>query len=152
MPGDFSIAVADMDQYTLMFANVSLSKGAGQSGYADGEFFTAKQLKPSFTFVEGTDGSVARSKTNSRMIEMTLSFLQTSANNSYLSTLLQADENTPGGIGIGSFVLKDLQGTTLIACTRCWITTPADVNLNRGAEPRKWMLHGIKSVYLVGNN
>jgi hypothetical protein len=152
MPGEFSLATADMDQYLILLAGVALSQGAGQSGYADGEFFNGKQMKPSFTAVEGTDGSVARSKTNSRLCEMTLSFLQTAQQNNFLTGLLTLDENAPNGAGIGSFELRDMQGTTLILCSRAWITGPAEVVLNRGVEARKWTLNGIRSIWAVGSN
>jgi hypothetical protein len=152
MPGEFSLATADMDQYLMLLAGAALSQGAGQSGYGDGEFFNGKQLKPSFTAVEGTDGSVARSKTNARLVEMTLTFLQTAQQNNFLSQLLYLDENAPNGAGIGSFELRDMQGTTLILCTRSWITGPAEIVLNRGVEGRKWTLNAIKSLWNVGSN
>jgi len=152
MAGEWSIAVADADQYRIAVAGVTLSRGAGQSGYADGEYFTSSQPKDSFVIVEGTDGSVARSKTNTRVVEMSLNLLQTSASNAYLSGLLASDENAPNGAGIGSFVVEDLQGTTLILCTRAWIKKPADVSLDRAAKERKWLFTGLRSVYLVGGN
>lgn len=150
--GDFSIAVADADQYRIAVAGVPISRGAGQSGYADGEFFTATQPRESFGFVEGTDGSVARSKTNSRIVELHIKLLQTSSSNAYLSALLISDENAPNGAGIGSFIVQDSQGTTLLLCTRAWIVKPADVSLDRSATERDWMFHGIKSLWNVGGN
>ena len=105
---EWTIATADADQYRLTVAGVPISQGAGQSGYADGEFFSCDQPKESFIIVEGTDGTVARSKTNTRVLEMAVTLLQTSASNAYLSGLLINDENNPNGAGIGSFVLQDL--------------------------------------------
>lgn len=152
MSGDFSVKTADMDQYVILFAGVTLSNGAGQSGYADGEFFSAKQSAPSFTVTEGTDGSLTRSKTNRRLCEYTLTFLQSADQNAFLSSVLSGDENAANGAGIGSFELQDLSGTTLLLSTRAWIIGPPDVVLNRGAEGRKWVLNGPKSLWLVGGN
>jgi hypothetical protein len=149
---EFSIAVADADQYRLMVAGVAISQGAGQSGYADGEFFTSDWADDLFKAVVGTDGSVARSKVNNRLINMTVSLLQTSSSNAYLSSLFNLDINQPNGAGIGSFVLQDLQGTTLILCTRAWISKPAPVSLDRAAKERKWNFQGIASTYVVGGN
>jgi hypothetical protein len=152
MSGEFIVAVCDADQYRIQVAGVDISRGAGQSGYADGEYFTSTQPKDSFVYVEGTDGSVARGKTNSRIVEMSINLLQTSVSNAFLSILLATDENAPNGAGIGSFVLQDMQGPTRIVCTRSWIRKPADVSVDRGAKERKWGIIGVKSVYVIGGN
>lgn len=150
--GDFDLSVADSDQYRLMIAGAPISNGAGASGYGDGEFLKVSQSNESFIVVEGTDGTVARSKRNTRLIDIELTLLQTSASNAFLSMLLALDVNQPNGAGIGSFVLEDLQGTTLILCTRAWLQKPADVTLDRGATARKWPLKGLWSVFLVGGS
>jgi hypothetical protein len=141
-----------MDQYRLAIAGVSIAQGAGQSGYADGEFFTSDWADDLFQAVVGTDGSVARSKKNNRLINFTISLLQTSTSNAYLSSLFNLDISQPNGAGIGSMVLQDSQGTTLISCTRSWISKPAPVSLDRMAKERKWVFQGIASIYLVGGN
>lgn len=150
--GDFDLSVADSDQYRLMIAGAPISNGAGASGYGDGEFLKVSQSNESFIVVEGTDGTVVRSKRNTRLIDIELTLLQTSASNAFLSMLLALDVNQPNGAGIGSFVLEDLQGTTLILCTRAWLQKPADVTLDRGATARKWPLKGLWSVFLVGGS
>lgn len=150
--GEFSLKVADADQYRVMLAGIGISQGAGQSGYADGEFLNIGQPKDGFVIVEGTDGSVARSKTNTRIVEISINLLQTSNSNAVLSALHAIDVNTPNGAGVGSFVLQDMQGTTLVLCTKAWIRKPADISLDRAAKERKWLLHGLYSVFLVGGN
>lgn len=152
MGTEFSLKVADADQYRLMVAGVAINNGPGQSGYADGEFLTISQPKDGFVIVEGTDGSVARGKTNTRIVEISIKLLQTSASNAILSALHALDVNTPNGAGVGSFVLQDMQGTTLVLCTKCWVRKQADISLDRSATTREWMLHGLYSVYLVGGN
>lgn len=149
---DFDLAEYDADQFKIQVAGIQIAKGPGKSGYADGEFLSVKKTKDSFTIVEGTDGTVARSKVNSRTIEIELTLLQTNATNADLSALWQSDENNPNGQGIGSFLVQDLQGTTKIMCTKSWISKPADVVLDRGAKGRKWMMSGLYSVYNVGGN
>jgi|ERR1022692_2444868 hypothetical protein len=148
----FSVKVADADQYLIAVAGNPVSLGAGQSGYADGEFLTVKQGTDSFIDVVGTDGSVARSKTNNRMVDVSLMLLSTNSYNAYMSGLLLADVNTPNGAGIGSFVVEDLAGTTLVLCTRSWIVGPADISLDRGAKTRTWKIRGVWDVMLVGGN
>ena len=149
---EFSLSVADADQYVIEIAGATISNGAGASGYGDGEFLKITQINDSFLVVEGTDGSVARSKRNTRLLDIELTLLQTSSSNDFLSELLSLDVNQPNGAGIGSFVMTDLQGTTIILCTRAWINKPADVTLDRSATARKWPLKALYSTFLVGSN
>ena len=150
--GEFNLSVADADQYRIMVAGAPISNGAGASGYADGEFLKIALKNDGFIVVEGADGSVTRSKRLTRLIDIELSFLQSSSNNVFLSALWNLDQNAANGAGIGSFVLQDLSGTTLVSCTRAWVNKPADVMLDRGATTRKWPLIGLYSVLLVGGN
>ena len=148
----WSVAVADADQYVIAVAGNPVSQGAGNSGYADGEFLTITQPTASFLTVEGTDGSIARSKSNSRLLDIKLNLLQTNSYNTYLSGLLLSDVNQPNGAGIGSFVVEDLAGTTLVLCTRAWIQKPSDISLDRSAKVRSWPIVGVWDVLLVGGN
>lgn len=147
---EFAVDVADADQWNLQVAGVTISTGPGQTGYADGKFFTSKQKSASFTSKEGTDGRVARAKTNRRLVEATISLLQTSPSNAFLSGLHQLDVNQPNGAGIGSLIMQNLQGTSVIRCTRSWIVTFADVELDRDVTMRTWTLEGPWSVYFIG--
>ena len=149
---DFDLKVADADQYRIMVAGGPISNGAGASGYADGEFLKCSLRNDGWIEVEGTDGTVVRSKRNSRLVDIEITLIQGASSNDYLSVLYALDTNQPNGAGIGSFVVEDLQGTTVILCTRAWVKKPADVVLDRGATARKHMLTGIASVFLVGSN
>ena len=148
----FSVKAVDADQYVIAFAGNPVSLGAGQSGYADGEFLTISQTTDAFTTVVGTDGSVARSKTNNRLLDIKLILLQSNSYNAFLSGLLLADNNAPNGAGIGSFVVEDLSGTTLVLATRAWISKPADISLDRGAKARSWAFQAVYDVLLIGGN
>lgn len=152
MGADFRIAVTDADQYTLSLAGVAIAVAPGQSGFNQDEFFSISQVSDSFEDDVGADGWVERWKTNDRRVEGGITLLQSSSSNDYLSSLHALDCNQPNGAGVGSLQLKDLQGTTLILCTRTWIAKPADVALGRKSKPRKWKLRGIWSIYLVGSN
>ena len=110
----FQVLEYDADQIRISIAGVAIAQGAGVSGFADGEFLSLG-FKPQFTLVKGTDGSATRSKTNDRETEIKINLMQSSSVNAILSALLMADVSTPNGTGIGSFVVADLQGTTLVS-------------------------------------
>ena len=148
----YNVQEYDSDQQFIEVAGVAISQGAGQSGFADGEFLSIK-FPEGFTFVKGTDGTIARSKTNDPSCEIMLNLLQTNSANAALSALYALDINQPNGAGIGSFVLKDLQGTTFVICATAWINKPADITLDRGAKGRSWPITGILSAApIIGGN
>jgi hypothetical protein len=151
--GDFTVSICDADQWFLSFAGVALSRGAGASGYADGVFLKGSAEKPSFTTVEGTDGSVARSKTNSRLYHVELHLLQTNAqSNGFLSSMLAADEANPNGAGVGTFIAQDLNGTSYLKMLKCWLEKWPDWELDRTAKERVWLISGVRSKLLLGGN
>ena len=145
----FQVVEYDADQVVILLAGVALSQGAGQSGWADGEFVSVA-FKPQFSLVKGTDGSATRSKTNDRETNIKINLMQTTTANSYLSALLMADVSTPNGTGIGSFQLLNLQGTLLVSVPMAWITAPADITLDRGAKGRSWPVTGLWDVLSIG--
>lgn len=154
MPGSgvWSVKEADADQYRVMVTGVAISKGAGQSGYTDGEFLNVAPARPIFESVEGTDGSISWSATNSRLLKIKLVLAQTSGSNAFLSSLTLKDQNKPNGAGIGSFIVEDLQGTTLLLCSRSRITNWPDFTLNRTSQPRSWAFEAVWDTYVVGGN
>jgi structural protein KPP10_ORF10 len=149
----FDTKIYDADQVAAGFAGVLISKGAGASGYADGEFIRIVQNAESFTAIEGTDGTVTRSKTNRRLCTITIRVMQSnSATNGFLSAMLLLDEGAPNGAGIGTFFVKDLQGTTLFEAQYCWVVKPPDQSFDREAKEREWQLMCVRDNILVGGN
>lgn len=149
---DFDVKEYDSDQYRISFSGVALSKGAGATGYADGVFLKITAKKKAFTWVEGTDGTLVRSKTNSRAFEAELSFLQTTSANDFLSSMLNSDEQAPNGVGIGTLVVEDLQGTTVFKSLKCCVEGWPDQEFDASAKDRKWLISGSRSKINVGSN
>jgi hypothetical protein len=147
----FQVLEYDADQIRISIAGVAVAQGAGVSGFADGEFLSIG-FKPQFTMVKGTDGSATRSKTNDRECEIKIILMQSNSLNAALSALLFADVSTPNGTGIGSFIVEDLQGTTLISVPTAWISAPAEVSYDRGAKARSWPISGLWDVLVLGGN
>jgi hypothetical protein len=134
-------SVYDPDRIRFSIAGIAVSQGAGVSGYADGQFVAIK-FPDSFMDVEGTDGSFTRSKTNKTLCDITMNLMQTNALNAALSALVTVDINTPNGQGIGSFVLADLSGIAFVSFSAAWIKKYADMEFDRGAKGRAWIMRG----------
>lgn len=127
--------VYDADEVSASLGGIPLNKGT-----ADGEFLRISMETDAFTDVVGTDGEVTRSKSNDRRATVEVILMQTSDTNDLLSALHVADLNAPGGVGIGSFLVRDRQGRAVFQADKAWISKEPDVVYDRGATARSWML------------
>lgn len=149
----FDMKVWDPDRLRITFGAFRISRGSGASGYASGDFAKLVQEKASFTEVEGTDGTVTRSKTYSRLTSFTLMTMQSnSLTNGFLSAQLFADETGINGAGILPLLIQDLNGTTLFQALRAWVSKPADQDFSAEAKPREWLIKAIRDAIIVGGN
>lgn len=136
----------DPDKVVIYFAGITVQ------GYADGSFVEVARLSPAFKDEIGTDGEVARSKTNDRRLKVTVKLIQTSSTNSAFSSLLTVDENAPNGAGVGSFQIQDLQGATLVSGAQAWLVGYPDQDFDRTAKSREWEIRVARATVFVGGN
>lgn len=140
------LKVYDADQVSVSLAGIPLS------GYADGEFLRIEESADAFTSVVGTDGQATRSKTNNRLVTITLLLMQSSDSNDLLSALHQSDLSSPGGAGVGAFLARDRNGNAVYRCGQCWVKKAPNVSFGREAGPREWTLEGVLSERTDGGN
>jgi hypothetical protein len=137
--------IYDADRVTLVLGGITID-----SGLADGEFFKIEPTTEAFTTVVGTDGEVARSKTNDRRVKGTIRVLQTSAGNAALSALHNLDMETSNGAGVVPLMLKDNNSTaTIIEAEQCWISKNPSVTFSRGAEVREWPFEAASAKFFL---
>ena len=138
--------VYDSDQVFCSVAGVPIS------GFADGEWLRIERETAKFDDVVGTDGEVTRSKTNDDRATITVRLMQSSPTNDLLSAIHLSDANTPGGVGVGPFLLIDRQGTTLVNAEKCWISKEPNISLDRTATEREWTIRCAKLISFHGSN
>ena len=126
--------IYDSNEVQISFAGVPVT------GYADGQFLSITHTSDAFVSMVGTDGQVARSKSNDNRAEISIDLLQTSPTNAAFSAIHLADKNAPGGAGIGAFLCVDLNGTSLYAAGNCWIKRSPDPTFDREPTSRTWLL------------
>lgn len=131
------VKVYDSKDVTLAFFGLLID-----SGYAEGEFLSIAQESEDFVAVVGTDGEVTRSKTNNRLVTMTLTLLQTSEGNTKLSVINNLDRAKSNGAGVGPFLVSDANGLAKYAGT-AWISKPPDIVFTNKGEARAWTLQGV---------
>ena len=84
----------------------------------------------------GADGDVARRGTNDRRGTITITLLQTSRSNLFLSTLAVADELS--GRSVYPVVIKDQRGNDLHVAATAWIRKMPRSSYRAGVESRAW--------------
>lgn len=131
--------------------SVSLA-GVPLSGFADGEFISIAMESDAFSDVVGTDGEVSRSKSNDRRATITISLMQTSPSNDRLSALHNLDLAANNGAGVGAFLVRDRNGTSVFEADECWIMKAPDVSFDRTATSREWTLRAASLNRFDGSN
>lgn len=139
--------IYDANEVSIVIAGIPID-----SGFADGEFIRIEQDSDDFTDVVGTDGEVTRSKTNDRRATVTLLLMQSSGGNAVLSALNLLDKKAGGGAGVGPFMVRDKQGTSLYSASKCWIAKPPNVSFGKEAGPREWKIRVAAIERLDGGN
>jgi len=143
--------IYDSNSVVLSFASRKLD-----SGLADGEFVRIEFDSDAFSDLVGTDGEVTRSKSNNGMATVTVRLMQTSDGNQVLAALHELDRLAANGAGVASFLLRDLNGTTVYSTVEAWIAKEPDVSFDREATPREWKLRANfgrpKGISFAGSN
>jgi hypothetical protein len=144
MAGDYK--EYNPDQIVMSIAGIPIV------GTSDGDMVTVEYEADAFLDVAGTDGEVVRSKNMDRRATVTFRLMQTSSSNPALDALHSADYNAPNGAGVGTFLLQDLNGATLLRSEKAWIAAPPSVAMGPTAGPREWKIRCAKLVGTHGGN
>ncbi len=139
--------VYDANEVTVSIAGLPID-----SGFDDGEFVRIEQEADDFIDKVGTDGEVTRSKTNDRRATVAIILMQSSDGNALLSGLNNIDRLAGNGAGVGPFLVRDRQGTSLYAAAECWISKPPDVSFDREPTAREWTLRVASLERFDGSN
>lgn len=108
-----------------------------------------------FDVLKGSDGSLTRFATNNTLARVDLIFKRSSKEHNKLSALLSLDMVTPGGAGVSSFLLKDMNGATFLAATKAWIEGFPDAGFGKdvGGDVTWTLAMQIQAgQYILGGN
>jgi len=125
--------------------------GIPATGFADGTFIAVTSPSQTFTKTVGADGEVARAKGNDNTNEITITLLQTSLFNDYLSNIYKIDKATNQGKLI--LALADLEGTTVMIWSQAWIRQLPDIDRGKEIGENAWIFDTgqINAVNVGGN-
>lgn len=141
--------IYDSKEVSIIFSALPIS---ASGGYADGEFCKIERQTETFLTVEGTDGEVTRSKSNSKLIKVTISLMQSSSGNILLSAIHTLDESAGNGAGVAPILIRDAQGTSTYFAGKAWISKAPDVMFDKTATARVWELMAVEDARVDGGN
>jgi len=120
------------------------------TGFGPDTFISADRENDSFTKQVGASGEVARANNNDMTGTITITLMQTSPDNDFLSGLVAADELN--GSGITNVLVRDPNGTTLIESAESWIRKPATTEFSRENGTREWVIDCAELLMTIGGN
>jgi len=130
----------------LVFAGIPIT------GYAKGTFVSISYNEDAFVLSIGADGEGTRAKTNNKSATIEFTLTQSSPSNDLLSAIHNLDQMSPGGDGIGPFLLKDLFGTSLAIAETAWVRKMPDAGYGPEIGERVWTLETDSLLSNVGGN
>jgi hypothetical protein len=107
------------------------------------EFIRVTPEGPAYEDVIGADGHVARYATHERRYTVEVTLLNTSEEHAKLMALHILDTNSKNGAGVGVFLLKDNNGSTLLAGSKCWITKAPDMTKGKAVGEMTWTVRVV---------
>ncbi len=136
-----TLKIYDATEVDISFAGIPIT-----GGFADGEFVRIERETEKFGDVVGTDGEVTRNSNKDDRATVTVILMQTAASNAVLRGLINADDATPGGSGVGALLINSARndGGLLHEGAESWVMTPTDHSYDREATSREWQIRVAK--------
>lgn len=127
-----------------------IAAGRSIGGFADGSFISVVRNAPMFTKVRGADGEIARTKSNDRSGRITVTLMQTSADNAFFNGLALADEIS--GSSTFPILVRDALGTYVANCADAWVEQLADSEFGKELTNRVWNIECSELDVVGGGN
>lgn len=116
----------------------------------DADFLSVTTDFDRFSLIQGIDGDAARVRNKLRSGVITISLLQSSPSNNYLSYISALDELT--GLLVLPFLAKGKEdGSTTILAPSCFVTKVPDIDFGNSHKTRTWTLRSDNIImFLAG--
>ncbi len=119
------------------------------TGYADGDFISAKRNTDNQSLVIGADGDGCFVKNNDKSGEVTLTLLRSSPSNDILSALYKVQELTPVPQPLFA---KDGLGTSIVSSAKALIKKIPDLTFSKEMNTAEWVFVVADLDIFVGGN
>lgn len=138
----------NINETTLIVCSIPINDGKAPDAWIEFEF------PDDWEEDESADGLVVRCRTGKSLVKGKLKLLGSSTDNDKLNAVHIADVNTPGGAGVGTFLYKDNNGTSLLSSDRCWLMKKPNMSVGVKRGPVTWDFRFVANVgsQFVGGN
>ena len=119
-------------------------------GGVEGDFVSVVRDEDSFTYMGDINGGGTRSRNPNRAGKITIKLQASSPSNSFLSSLVAADELN--GSGIVPSLVKDNSGNDLHAAEASYIVKPADSAYSKEVGEREYIVQCENLKMFSGGN
>ena len=134
----------DPDQHDIILFGVPMS------GFGPDTMCTFEEDEDTFTVVEGVDGDFTRSKRIGKKGTLVVSLMSSSRSNDILSGVYNQDRAQPGGAGVGPCMVRDRNGTSVLATDKCYIIKAPPITRSRQAVALEWRIQVLGYALHVG--
>jgi len=143
------LAVYDSEAVTLSVCGIAIN----DMRVVD-EFVSIDQEGDAFEDEAAADGGVIRFATHETRYTATIKLKGASAENPKLAALHGLDTNSLNGAGIGAFLLKDTNGSTIYSSPTCWIAKAPTKGFGKNTGDVEWKIRLVArpSNMLAGGN
>jgi hypothetical protein len=128
------VKVYDLEAVNLSICGILIEAGGGDDG------FVQINLPEGFGAKSGVHGDVVTYKMGNNIAEGTLTLLDPSPANEDLFALYYSDIDSETGVGVGDFLLEDLNSNLEITGT-CRLTKVPDIQKTNEAQSFEWSFH-----------
>ena len=129
--------VYDSEAVDIIAVTIPITQGRAE------EFLRITPRGPAFEDEQGADTEVTRYATHERRVDISVSLKRSSPHNAQLAAIHAADRESTGGAGIGGFLVKDNNGSTIYACDKAWITSLPDWQFGRAVGDVTWTFTAV---------
>lgn len=127
--------------YNPRNVTITLVSGLGAhivKGFDDGQFINIEYESDAYDHVVGADGEEMRIKKNDRRATCTITLLQSSDTNQYLSNLENLDRVSDSGVA--GFLLRDATTNEVVASDSVWVKKRPAFNRDKSKVAMAWVL------------
>jgi hypothetical protein len=124
--------------------------GIPLSGFGPDTICKFKEDDKRFKIVKGVKGDITRSKVLAKVGTLTIVLMSSSKSNDVLSLLHQTDMITSGGAGVVAALIRDRNGTSLLAAPIAFVAAMPELSYTGEARPVEWEITLIDFKNYIG--
>lgn len=139
-------------QLTIAISHPQTNSNFILAGYTEDSIISVERENPTWESTEGADGYHQRTHRLSKTVRITVSLLQVSEYNDFLSGLVMYDENDLRGGGLFTCTVADKSGRSYAMSNQAYVVEPSSYESSQTATSRDWVIVLPYADHYIGGN